>query len=115
MKSKTLFNQSNRKLKFSLWCFIILATISSSSLAGCLFSGTEYPVGYELAVDRDNPATIKWHREFENEYGVLPDGGAYKMAVCSFVVNPATGDFPIIAKRQFVWVASQFSYEDVHY
>lgn len=73
---------------------------------GCDLNGKEYSPGTLLPIDKDNPKTKDWHEKFSAENGVPPDGGAFKMMMCSYLVNPGDKDYPKESDRKYVWVAA---------
>jgi hypothetical protein len=68
--------------------------------------GTEKPVGSIYTVDENNPKTLLKKNDFFNEYGVMPDGGLYKYAICTFAVDLSAQDYPNKVDRKYFWVAT---------
>jgi hypothetical protein len=109
----------NKHFSHPFWIFtgMLLGSMAFPSLgtAQCYANGKIFPVGHKYPVDQQHQQTTQWHKEFQKEFGVLPDGGAYKMAICSFVVDPETGDFPSGKDRKYLWVSSVDSNQEVAY
>ena len=98
-------------MKHQLAVFLILFT--SNALSGCLTpEGEDKPLGTSYAVDFKNENTLAWHKEFKEKHGVEPDGGAYKNAVCSFIVNLDKQDYPDKIHRKYVWIAAPYGFTE---
>ena len=89
---------------FTLLLLLCFTDFSEAHDQGCIYKGTLLPSGSRVRIDETNPTTNQWHREFEMKYGYRPDGGAYKIAVCTVLVDITKNDVPDIAHRQWVWV-----------
>ena len=68
-----------------------------------------YPLGHVLNIDQSHPETIAWHKAFILKHGIEPDGGAFKQALCTFIVDPAINDYPIRSERKYVWIALPYA------
>lgn len=72
------------------------------SLSGCEYEGETYPVGYTQAV---NDADLQ---AYEKNTGYRASDGYAVMMLCSFLVDPDMGDYPLPKERKFVWVAYSY-------
>lgn len=85
----------------------ILCLIAGQVLAGCPTpDGGIQPLGSIWTLDEHHPKTIEKQKEFVRTYGLPPQGGMFKFAICTFVVTLETQDYPKSEDRQYVWVAT---------
>lgn len=84
--------------------WLSLGAVAAKNAQGCMYRGELMQAGEKVYIDDRNPKTKAWHKQFFDEHGVNPDGGAYKMAVCTVLVDVNLDDVADKADRQWVWV-----------
>ena len=82
----------------------LVLSLPTLAADGCEYKGQSLLAGTVVNVDMDNPLTKQSHREFIETHGVKPDGGAYKQAICSVLVDVLKNDVEDQKDRVFVWV-----------
>ncbi len=103
MDKQYLFGLMNIIVSIAL-LWLSLGAVAAESVQGCMYRGELMPAGEKVYIDDRNPKTKARHKQFFDEHGVNPDGGAYKMAVCTVLVDVSLDDVADKVDRQWVWV-----------